>query len=517
MAAGANPSDSPAFNGVSAALAAGATVNGNLDNSGMVHIPSPGISTDWTAEEQIALEEGIAKYSGIPSVVRYAKIAMTMPNKTVRDVALRCRHMNKKEISKRRKEEPSRKSKDKREKVTETSSKQSHIPSQPDNHPYSVLPVSISDNDDGVSYKALGGPTGELLELNIQILQKISANFSSCQFQENENLLCQARNNITKMMNSLNETPEILKQLPPFPMKMNEELTKREFVDLQRVASPVLSSLLLQSKPKNGKLHLKLPDAPHGAVYAFIRFLYSSCYEEDDMKKVCVEFMEQQWLTTENVIDVLQLARNCDAPRLSLICVHMIIKNFKSVSSSDGWRAMRRSNPSLEQELLESAVDSDSRKQERLVREEKMVYVQLHEAMEALLHFCKDGCRSNKISQIKCKRSACKSIEIDEFEADVCTASGYGNSLNCTLGCVIALKSARFLFVGKFVKAWEFLNQLNLVLLNVSMKCSELFKQKVRRLNKKDEAKWRLLVKKVIEAKSVENPLYKSKLKLISL
>ena len=86
----------------------------------------------------------------------------------------------------------------------------------------------------------------------------------------------------------------------------------------------------------------------------------SHSYSVPSLKKVCVDLLEQRWLTTENVIDVLQLAKNCDAPRLSLICVRMIVKDFKTISLTEGWKVMKRTNPSLEQELLESVVEADS-------------------------------------------------------------------------------------------------------------------------------------------------------------
>ncbi|GMH28570.1 hypothetical protein Nepgr_030413 [Nepenthes gracilis] len=230
MAASENPSgnhhEQSSQNGGAAAsnLGNGNSGTGNENStvaSKMKH--NPGIATDWTAEEQSIIEDGLSKYASESNVVRYAKIAMQLPNKTVRDVALRCRWMNKKEISKRRKEEHSRKSKDKREKVTDPLSKSSQLSSRPAGQSYSMPTVSI-DNDDGISYKAIGGPAGELLEQNEQAFKQICANFSSLQIQENISLFCQARDNIIKIMNSMGDTPEIMKQMPPLPVKLNEEL-----------------------------------------------------------------------------------------------------------------------------------------------------------------------------------------------------------------------------------------------------------------------------------------------------
>lgn len=226
MAASANQhQEQSAFNGASTSNPSNGNSGTRQDNSAtasaMKH--NPGIDTDWTAEEQAILDDGLVKYASDSSVVRYAKIALQLPNKTVRDVALRSRWMNKKEISKRRKEDHSRKSKDKKEKVNDSSSKSSQLASRPGAHPYSAPAVCL-DNDDGISYKAIGGPTGELLEQNARFFEQITANFSSFQIQENINLFCQARENLTKIMNSMNDTPEIMKQMPPLPVKLNEEV-----------------------------------------------------------------------------------------------------------------------------------------------------------------------------------------------------------------------------------------------------------------------------------------------------
>lgn len=86
----------------------------------------------------------------------------------------------------------------------------------------------------------------------------------------------------------------------------------------------------------------------------------SHSYVVPSLKRVCEYTLEQGWLTKENVIDVLQLARSCDAPRLALFCQRMVVSDFKFISSTEAWKVMRRANPPLEQELLESAVEADS-------------------------------------------------------------------------------------------------------------------------------------------------------------
>lgn len=77
------------------------------------------------------------------------------------------------------------------------------------------------------------------------------------------------------------------------------------------------------------------------------------------LKRVCEKRLELDFLTIDNLVDVFQLALLCDAPRLSLICHRRILKNFKSIKDSEGWKIMRQSHPILEKELLESRIDEE--------------------------------------------------------------------------------------------------------------------------------------------------------------
>ncbi|KAG9138561.1 hypothetical protein Leryth_012897 [Lithospermum erythrorhizon] len=182
----------------------------------------------------------IERYATQNNIVRYAKIAMHLKDKTVRDVALRIRWMSKKENGKRRKEDhnPSRKSKDKKlllltlveddmgevvvsiiksthDKVTESLPKSSQVPNHSNGPPYAQSMIASMESDDGISYKAIGGITGQLLEQNAQVLDQISANFSTFKIHDDFG---------SPMDNSLNDMPEIMKHMPPLPVKLNEEL-----------------------------------------------------------------------------------------------------------------------------------------------------------------------------------------------------------------------------------------------------------------------------------------------------
>ncbi|QCD91404.1 transcription regulator [Vigna unguiculata] len=180
------------------------------------------------------------------------------------------------------------------------------------------------------------------------------------------------------------------------------------------MASSVLRGMLKQAHRYGRWRIISIIGVPHDAVQVFIRYLYTYSYEKEDMdefvlhllvlshvymvphlKCECEQKLELGLLTIDNLVDVFQLALFCDAPRLSLICHRKILKNFKVVSESEGWKTMKLSHPLLEKEILESMIDEENMKKERIRKmNDKKVYLQLYEAMEALVHICRDGCRT---------------------------------------------------------------------------------------------------------------------------
>ncbi|KAK9138975.1 hypothetical protein Sjap_009569 [Stephania japonica] len=283
------------------------------------------------------------------------------------------------------------------------------------------------------------------------------------------------------------------------------------------VASPVLKTSLKLAKAKDGVRYIRISGVPSMAVRVFIRFLYSACYEEDELKtsalhllvlshcflvpslkRVCINVLEQDWLSAENVIDVLQLARKCDAPRLYLMCVRLIVKDFKKVCATEGWKVMKRVDPALEQELLEAVVEADSRKQERMKKiEEKKVYMELNEAMEAILHICRDGCRTigprDKVLRggyFECGFPACKGIETLVRHFATCRIRVPGGCAHCK-------------------RMWQ-LFELHSRMCDEPDLCKvplcRHFKIKMQQESKRDETRWRLLVSRITAAKFATMP-----------
>lgn len=204
-------------------------VSGVFDNSGSPPVTFRpnlhGISMDWTPEELTILEEGLVKYASESSIVRYAKIATHLDNKTIRDVAMYCRWLNsfriqKKDVSKRRKEDTSltRKSKERKEKMLDPSvmnsqGMQSAFP------PYEML-----NCDNGMTYNDITNATWLLIRQNKQALDMISANIAARKVHENIGLLWEVQKNISNILSNLRDPPNSTNRMPDIMVTMNEEL-----------------------------------------------------------------------------------------------------------------------------------------------------------------------------------------------------------------------------------------------------------------------------------------------------
>lgn len=182
-----------------------------------------GLAVEWSVEEQYKLEEGLVKYADEPSIMRYIKIAATLRDKTVRDVALRCRWMTRK----RRKPEDhttGKKGNIRKDKLVESSSKIS-IPSAPQHNmaAYSLM-MHHMDQNERLQCEGISGTARHLLDQNAQAFSQITANLSTYKLQDNIDLFCCTRNNLTTILNDMRCMPGLMSQMPPLPVRIDEDL-----------------------------------------------------------------------------------------------------------------------------------------------------------------------------------------------------------------------------------------------------------------------------------------------------
>ncbi|XP_030542157.1 BTB/POZ and TAZ domain-containing protein 1-like [Rhodamnia argentea] len=277
--------------------------------------------------------------------------------------------------------------------------------------------------------------------------------------------------------------------------------------------SPVLENIIDQPrKHRSSERVIPILGVPCDAVLAFVGFLYSSRCTEDQMEKYGIHLLALSHvylvpqlkqrctralirrLTAENVVDVLQLARLCDAPDLYLKCLKLVHAHFKSVEATEGWKFLQNHDPWLELQILQFMDEAESRKKKRTRnKEDQSLYLELSEAMECLEHICTEGCTS----------------------VGPCDAELVRNKDPCgkfAICCGIQLSIKHFATCEKRVgggcsrckRMWQLLRLHSSIcdqLDSCRVPLCRQFKLRMHQEKRKDDARWKLLAKKVISAK----------------
>ncbi|KAF1899165.1 hypothetical protein Lal_00019287, partial [Lupinus albus] len=182
-----------------------------------------GLAVEWSVEEQYKLEEGLVQYADEPSIMRYIKIAASLPDKTVRDVALRCRWMTRK----RRKAEEhnmGKKVNSRKDKPVESASMTNSLSAFPPSMgAYSHISHHM-DQSQRILYDGVCDPVKQLIEQNAQAFSQITANLSTYKLQDNIDLFYLTRHNISTILNDMRVMPGIMSQMPQLPVTLNEDL-----------------------------------------------------------------------------------------------------------------------------------------------------------------------------------------------------------------------------------------------------------------------------------------------------
>ncbi|CAN6924494.1 unnamed protein product [Brassica oleracea] len=195
------------------------------------------LAVDWSLEEQYTLEKGLAKFKDEPQVTKYVKIASTLPDKSVRDVAMRCKWMTQK---RRKGEEHSatnvnyRKAVDLPPKLNMFST----VPQQ--NATYVMNPMCQSAR---VPFEGASDAVMELLRQNAQAFSQISSNLSAFKPQDNISLFYLARNNISSILNDMKQMPGISSRMSPLPVSINNDLVSMLMTSTRRISCQMIRLL----------------------------------------------------------------------------------------------------------------------------------------------------------------------------------------------------------------------------------------------------------------------------------
>ncbi|XP_022735196.1 uncharacterized protein LOC111288539 isoform X2 [Durio zibethinus] len=212
-----------------------------------------GLAVEWSVDEQYILEDGLEQYKEEPNIMKYIKIAATLPDKTVRDVALRCRWMQRK----RRKPEEhngGKKVNNRKDKLVESSSKMNKPSALLQNMAAYPLMMNHLDQNERMAFEGISGKTMHLLKQNAQAFSKITFNLSAYKLQDNIDLFFHARNNITAILNDMRDMPGLMSQMPPLPVSINEDLANSVLPGATNILPSATRSMIIGSP---SRIHLK--------------------------------------------------------------------------------------------------------------------------------------------------------------------------------------------------------------------------------------------------------------------
>ncbi|KAL8230568.1 hypothetical protein R6Q57_000346 [Mikania cordata] len=287
------------------------------------------------------------------------------------------------------------------------------------------------------------------------------------------------------------------------------------------VHANILASASTVFEALSSEKTIPIAGVPCDAVVVFVGFLYSGRCSEEDMKKygihllalshvylipklksLCTKALIER-LTIENVIDVLQLARLCDAPDLYLKCMKLVSTKFKSVEATEGWKFLQTNDPFFELEILQFIDDTESRRKiSRRHRKEQSLYFELSEAMDCLEHICTEGCinvgpydmKPRKIRAPCNKFSTCQGLQLSIQHFATCNKRVNGGCVRCK-------------------RMWQLfkLHASICELPDSACRVPLCRRFKVRGgeeiKNKKEKERWELLVKKVVVARATSSLL----------
>ncbi|KAI4373167.1 hypothetical protein MLD38_011325 [Melastoma candidum] len=182
-----------------------------------------GLAVEWTVEEQLKLDEGIRRYANESNIMKFIKIAALLPDKTVRDVALRCRWLTRK---RRKPDEHNARKKDsnRKDKLTESSPKTNLPPEPLLNAARSTSLFCSADRSESSPCEGIIRNTKLRLEDNYHAFNQIDTNLRNLKLHENIDLLCRTRNNLVDILAEMRDMPGIMSRMPPLPVSIEDDL-----------------------------------------------------------------------------------------------------------------------------------------------------------------------------------------------------------------------------------------------------------------------------------------------------
>ncbi|OEL29493.1 hypothetical protein BAE44_0009489, partial [Dichanthelium oligosanthes] len=197
------------------------------------------LAADWTHLELQILRDGLEKYVHEQGIMKYIKIAASLPNKT------------KKVNTRRRKPQEhhtGRNIKERKDKFVETALWGANHPLQTGMRANSFVPHNVQNNMFLSGASEIDRPVQHLLEENNRLLNQIETNILTFQAQNNIDLFHRAKRNINDLLCITTQLPGMGTKMPPLRVSVNENLASFVFPGI--TMDQVLGSNHLKEEPR---------------------------------------------------------------------------------------------------------------------------------------------------------------------------------------------------------------------------------------------------------------------------
>ncbi|KAG6532545.1 hypothetical protein ZIOFF_006391 [Zingiber officinale] len=219
------------------------------------------VATCWSLEELYVLRQGLMEHATEPTnIMKYIKIAAKLPEKQVRDVAMKCQLIAKEESGKRRKLENYHA--EKKEKVVYSSSLSTMHSFQPESMTPLLFRVrNMPSNNHPCQEKAVYLDT---LSFGQIVISSLAETF---QVQDNINLFYHVRENIDNILTSMSVNPGIISQMAALAVSIDDNLFQSILPPaIQGVDHPSSALALLSADVPTLSLDMQCPSTDLPAV-----------------------------------------------------------------------------------------------------------------------------------------------------------------------------------------------------------------------------------------------------------
>ncbi|KAJ3682313.1 hypothetical protein LUZ60_014886 [Juncus effusus] len=211
----------------------------------LVH--GPAWTIEWSMNEQAILKHGLDEFATDPVITKYAKIAARLRGKTVRDVAMRCQWMKKREQDRRPKNDGLHRRKSMKDRKLNFSQERLASSSSGAQNQNLQLIQNAQNNTQNLMQNSnqkeqIPIEVWCLIEENNRVLNQIAQNLEKGQMQ-NGALFSHIGNNMAAILIATNGINGNIRKMPPLPASINGDLFRTIWPNSSSMAQQAQNNL----------------------------------------------------------------------------------------------------------------------------------------------------------------------------------------------------------------------------------------------------------------------------------